>query len=84
MSNKNYKTRRWWKNLLTTFIATTISIVLTFGTASLVDNHKKAKDKRQMTMTILYDLQTSLEQIEKCDSSMREGMELQTVKPQTT
>lgn len=77
MTRKTYKSHRWWKNLLTTFIATTISIVLTFGTAALVDNHKEAKAKRQMSLTILYDLQTSLEQIEKCDSNLREGMELQ-------
>ena len=32
-----------WKGLLKTIFATTFSIVLTFGTAALIDRHKQAK-----------------------------------------
>jgi len=77
MDNKDNKKSQWWKDFLMTIIATTISIVLTFGTAALVDRKKEANSRRQMTMSILYDLKTSLEQIEACDSALRVGMELQ-------
>lgn len=67
----------WWKDLLMTFIATTFSIVLTFGTAALIDKKQKEKDKRQMAMYVLYDMNRSIELIEKSDSLLRRGLELQ-------
>ena len=60
-----------------TFIATTFSIVLTFGTAALIDKRQKEKDKRQMVMYVLYDMNRSLELIEHSDSILRRGLELQ-------
>lgn len=60
-----------------TFIATTFSIVLTFGTAALIDKRQKEKNKRQMVMCVLYDMNRSLELIERCDSILRQGLELQ-------
>ena len=67
----------WWRDLLMTFIATTFSIVLTFGTAALIDKKQKEKDKRQMAMYVLYDMNRSIELIEKSDSLLRRGLELQ-------
>lgn len=67
----------WWKDLLMTFIATTFSIVLTFGTAAFIDKKQKEKNKRQMVMYVLYDMNRSLERIESCDSMLRNGLELQ-------
>ena len=67
----------WWKDLLMTFIATTFSIVLTFGTAAYIDKKQKEKNKRQMVMYVLYDMNRSLELIEHCDSMLRKGLELQ-------
>ena len=60
-----------------TFIATTFSIVLTFGTAALIDKKQKGKDKRQMAMYVLYDMNRSIELIEQSDSLLRRGLELQ-------
>ena len=78
-SNKTPRIMRgvWWKDLLMTFIATTFSIVLTFGTAALIDKKQKEKSKRQMVMYVLYDMNRSLELVERCDSMLREGFELQ-------
>jgi hypothetical protein len=67
----------WWKDLLMTFIATTFSIVLTFGTAALIDKRQKEKSKRQMVMYVLYDMSRSIDLIESCDSMLRKGFELQ-------
>ena len=67
----------WWRDLLMTFIATTFSIVLTFGTAALIDKRQKEKDRRQMVMYVLYDMNRSLELIEHSDSLLRRGLELQ-------
>ena len=42
-----------WKNLLWTFLGTTISILLTFGTGQLVQVHRKAKDRKMTVMMVV-------------------------------
>ncbi len=44
------------KELLMTFLGTTISIVLTFGTTALLDNHEKAAQQRQTAIMSVYDI----------------------------
>ena len=65
-----------WNDLLKTFIATTISIVLTFGTATLIERHKQAKEKRQIVLMTMYDLNNSLDQARHCDSLFQGFVEL--------
>ena len=65
------------KQFLLSLVATTISIVLTFGTAAWLDDKKKEEARREMVMMILYDLAGSIEQAEQCDSQIREGFALQ-------
>ncbi len=67
----------WLKDLLMTFIATTFSIVLTFGTAALIDKRQKEKSKRQMVMYVLYDMNRSIELVGHVDSMLRKAFELQ-------
>lgn len=67
-----------WKGLLKTFIATTFSIMLTFGTAALIERHKQAKEKRQIVLMLMYDLDNSLNQARHCDSLFQEFVKLQT------
>jgi hypothetical protein len=67
-----------WTGLLKTFIATTFSIVLTFGTAALIDRHKQANEKRQIVLMLTYDLDNSLNQARHCDSVIQEFLKLQT------
>ena len=77
MQNKKEK-HFAWNDLLKTFVATTISIMLTFGTASLIDRHKQAKEKRQIVLMTMYDLNNSLNQARHCDTLIKEFVELQT------
>ena len=65
------------KQFLLSLVATTISIVLTFGTAAWLDGKKKEEARREMVMMILYDLASSIERAEQCDSQLREGFKLQ-------
>jgi len=67
-----------WKGLLKTIFATTFSIMLTFGTAALIERHKQAKEKRQIVLMLMYDLDNSLNQARHCDSLFQEFVKLQT------
>ena len=65
------------KQFLLSLIATTVSIVLTFGTAAIIDNNKKQKEKREIVMMVMYDMYNSLQSVEKADSMLCKLMELQ-------
>lgn len=65
------------KQFLLSLVATTISIVLTFGTAGWLDSRKKEAAKHEMVMTILYDISSSIEKMEAVDSLLRKGFEQQ-------
>ena len=51
------------KELLTTIFATTISIVLTFGTAYWLEQRQEKKARKLMAMTIIQDIDMTLEAI---------------------
>ena len=61
----NGKNRSIVKELLLTTIATTISIVLTFGTAAWLEKKEDKKARRLLTMTIINDIDQSLEVYKK-------------------
>ena len=65
------------KQLLLSIVATSISIVLTFGTAIWLEKGQKEEAKREMVMMILYDLAGSIKQVEQTDSIFRECFEQQ-------
>ncbi len=65
------------KQFLLSLLATTVSIVLTFGTAAIIDNNKKQKEKREIVMMVMYDMYNSLQSVEKADSMLCKLMELQ-------
>ena len=65
------------KQFMLSLLATTVSIVLTFGTAAIIDNNKKQKEKREIVMMVMYDMYNSLQSIQRADSMIRESMELQ-------
>ena len=67
----------WARELFMTFLATTISIVLTFGTAMLIENHQRNKAKRQMAMMIIHDIDETIVQMEDVDSILRRFSALQ-------
>jgi hypothetical protein len=75
---KKMRTKKYWlKELLLTILATSISIVLTFGTANLIDNHHKKVAQRKMAMMVIHDIDETIRQMEQVDSILREFRNLQ-------
>ena len=75
---KKLRTKKYWiKELLMTILATSISIVLTFGSANLVEGHHKKQAQRRMAMMIIHDIDESIKQMEQADSLLREYHDLQ-------
>ena len=73
---KEKKSRAWVKDLLVAFAATTLSIILTFGTTMVV-NHVKQKKERKLTalmvMSSIEQFVRNLEYIEK-DTGHRDSL----------
>lgn len=65
------------KQFLLSLLATTVSIVLTFGTAAIIDNHKKASAKKEMVMMVISDFDKTIETLQKTDTALRESVRLQ-------
>ena len=59
-----------WKGFLMTLLATTVSIVLTFGTSAVIDRKKQNAEKREMVMMIMYDMRETLKAVEDCDGRL--------------
>ena len=64
----NMTGKDWWKELSLTFIATTISIVLTFGTAQYFEHKQKLADGRLMAMMVIHDMDNTVETLTKLGS----------------
>ena len=60
----------FWQSL----IATTISIVLTIGTAAVIDYYKKESAKKEMVMMIIYDFDKTIKSVEKIDTAFNDAM----------
>ena len=60
-----------------TLLATTVSIVLTFGTTAIVDRKKQRAEKREMVLMVMYDMRESLKECEQCQNNMRDYCDLQ-------
>ena len=65
------------KQFLLTLLATTISIVLTFGTSAVIDRRHKEKDKREMVKMIIYDFDKTIEQMENASSAFEKAKQQQ-------
>ena len=55
----------WGKNILTSVLGTTISILLTFGTSALVESREKANTQRQTAMMVIHDIDVCVNQMEE-------------------
>ena len=65
------------KRFLMSLLATTVSIVLTFGTTAIVDRKKQRAEKREMVLMVMYDMRESLQECEQCQNNMRAYCDLQ-------
>ena len=60
-----------------TLLATTVSIVLTFGTTAIVDRKKQRAEKREMVLMVMYDMRESLRECEESQERLRAFCDLQ-------
>ena len=74
-SGRDLTKKVWLKELLMTFLGTTISIVLTFGTAQYLEDRQTEKTRRMMAMTIINDIDQSLEVVKKRKDAEEKGHE---------
>lgn len=58
---QNIKSQNWAKELLMTFIGTTLSIILTFGTAEYLEQKQNRADGRQAAMMVIHDMENTAE-----------------------
>ena len=65
------------KRFLMSLLATTVSIVLTFGTTAIIDRKKQNAEKREMVLMVMYDMRSSLQECEQCQESMNTFCDLQ-------
>ena len=65
------------KRFLMSLLATTVSIVLTFGTTAIVDRKKQRAEKREMVLMVMYDMRESLRECEQCQENMDAFCDLQ-------
>lgn len=57
--------------------ATTVSIVLTFGTTAVTERKKQRDDKREMVLMILFDMRETLDNIRQIDADLKDFFVLQ-------
>ena len=62
---------KYLKRFLMTLGATTISIVLTFGTTAIIDRKKQKAAKRELVLMIMYDMRESLKEVEQADEELK-------------
>lgn len=65
------------KQFLLTLLATTFSIILTFGTSAIIDRRHKEAAKKEMVMMIIYDFDKTIEQVQHADSVFRQAFKAQ-------
>lgn len=54
-----------WKNLLLIFIGTTLSIILTFGTNAVIQQHRKAQDRKMTAMMVMGNIEAYAQRLDK-------------------
>lgn len=65
------------QQFLLSLLATTISIVLTFGTSAVIEKREKEAAKREMVMMIIYDFDKTIEQVQYADSVLYQAYQKQ-------
>jgi len=65
------------KQFLLTLLATTFSIILTFGTSAVIDRRHKEAAKKEMVKMIIYDFDKTIEQMENASSAFEKAKQQQ-------
>lgn len=67
---KEKKARPWIKDLLVAFAGTTLSIILTFGTSTLVNHVNRNRDRRLTALMVLSSIESSVRSLEESGDLM--------------
>ena len=73
----NIRNSATMKQFLLSLVATTISIILTFGTSAIIEQRQKEKAKREMVLMIIYDFDKTIEQVQKIDVALQKANQAQ-------
>lgn len=65
------------KQFLLSLLATTISILLTFGTSGFIEWRQKEAAKKEMVMMIIYDFDKTIEDMQNAEVAFKQASELQ-------
>ena len=60
----------WWGSFLPTIVATTLSIVLTFGTARVMEWRQRVNDRKLSAMMVMSSLESFVRQLEEREKEM--------------
>ena len=64
MPNKFFD-RSWWKDFVVAILATTVSIVLTFGTSKLVERNNQKKERRLTALMVMSSIESFARSIDE-------------------
>ena len=64
MPNKFFD-RNWWKDFVVAILATTVSIVLTFGTSKLVERNNQKKERRLTALMVMSSIESFARSIDE-------------------
>ena len=64
MPNKFFD-RNWWKDFVVAILATTVSIVLTFGTSKLVERNNQKKERRLTALMVMSSIESFARNIDE-------------------
>ena len=73
----NIRNSATMKQFFLSLVATTISIILTFGTSAIIENRQKEKAKREMVLMIIYDFDKTIEHVQHADSLLQQASKAQ-------
>ena len=64
MPNKFFD-RNWWKDFVVAILATTVSIVLTFGTSKLIERNNQKKERRLTALMVMSSIESFARNIDE-------------------
>ena len=69
-TSKKGNRNTFWKGLLLTILGITISIILTFGTNSLIQQYRKVQDRKMTAMMVMSNIESFARTLEKRSDRM--------------
>ena len=73
----NFRGSATMQQFLLSLLATTIYIVLTFGTSAVIEKREKEAAKREMVMMIIYDFDKTIELVQYADTVLYQAYKKQ-------